>query len=31
MGDDVGWFGIGAHHRAVMGGKTPSLAEGMSF
>jgi arylsulfatase A-like enzyme len=35
MGDDVGWFNIGAYHRGVMSGKTPNLdklaAEGMMF
>ena len=35
MGDDVGWFNIGAYHRGIMGGKTPNLdklaAEGMLF
>jgi len=25
MGDDVGWFNIGAHHRGMMSGKTPNL------
>src|SRR5262245_60276593 len=25
MGDDVGWFNIGAYHRGIMSGKTPSL------
>jgi arylsulfatase len=33
MGDDVGWFNIGAYHRGMMSGKTPNLdriaAEGM--
>src|ERR1700719_3190031 len=33
MGDDVGWFTIGAYHRGIMSGKTPNLdklaAEGM--
>jgi len=24
MGDDVGWFNIGAYHRGMMSGKTPS-------
>jgi len=23
MGDDVGWFNIGAYHRGIMSGKTP--------
>src|SRR5262249_50296169 len=35
MGDDVGWFQIGAYHRGIMSGKTPNLdklaAEGMLF
>jgi arylsulfatase A-like enzyme len=35
MGDDVGWFNIGAYHRGIMAGKTPNLdklaAEGMLF
>src|SRR5512134_1973114 len=35
MGDDVGWFNIGAYHRGMMAGKTPNLdklaAEGMMF
>jgi arylsulfatase len=35
MGDDVGWFNIGAYHRGIMSGKTPNLAqlaaEGMLF
>jgi Sulfatase len=34
MGDDVGWFNIGAYHRGMMSGKTPNLdrlaAQGMS-
>ena len=25
MGDDVGWFNIGAYHQGIMSGKTPSL------
>jgi hypothetical protein len=25
MGDDVGWFNIGAYHRGMMSGKTPNL------
>jgi arylsulfatase A-like enzyme len=25
MGDDIGWFNIGAYHRGIMGGKTPNL------
>jgi arylsulfatase A-like enzyme len=25
MGDDVGWFNIGAYHQGVMSGKTPNL------
>jgi arylsulfatase len=35
MGDDVGWFNIGAYHRGIMSGKTPHLdelaAQGMLF
>jgi arylsulfatase len=35
MGDDVGWFNIGAYHQGMMSGKTPNLdklaAEGMRF
>jgi arylsulfatase A-like enzyme len=35
MGDDVGWFNIGAYHRGIMSGKTPNLdklaAGGMLF
>jgi arylsulfatase A-like enzyme len=35
MGDDVGWFNIGAYHRGIMSGKTPNLdklaADGMIF
>ena len=35
MGDDVGWFNIGAYHQGVMSGKTPNLdklaAQGMRF
>jgi len=35
MGDDVGWFNVGAYHRGLMSGKTPNLdklaAEGMIF
>jgi arylsulfatase len=35
MGDDVGWFNIGAYHRGMMAGRTPNLdrlaAEGMMF
>jgi arylsulfatase A-like enzyme len=35
MGDDVGWFNIGAYHRGMKSGKTPNLdklaAEGMMF
>jgi arylsulfatase A-like enzyme len=26
MGDDVGWFNIGAYHRGIMSGKTPNPA-----
>ena len=35
MGDDVGWFNVGAYHRGIMSGKTPNLdklaADGMMF
>ena len=35
MGDDIGWFHIGAYHRGIMAGRTPNLdrlaAEGMRF
>src|SRR6201984_1228460 len=35
MGDDVGWFNVGAYHRGMMSGKTPSLdklaSDGMLF
>jgi len=35
MGDDVGWFNIGAYHQGIMSGKTPNLdqlaAQGMRF
>jgi arylsulfatase len=35
MGDDVGWFNIGAYHRGIMAGRTPHLdrlaSEGMLF
>jgi arylsulfatase len=35
MGDDIGWFNIGAYHRGIMAGKTPNLdrlaAEGTMF
>jgi len=35
MGDDVGWFNVGAYHRGIMSGKTPHLdklaSEGMMF
>ena len=35
MGDDVGWFNIGAYHQGVMVGRTPNLdrlaAQGMRF
>lgn len=35
MGDDIGWFNIGAYHRGIMAGKTPNIdklaAEGMLF
>ena len=35
MGDDIGWFNVGAYHRGMMSGKTPNLdklaAQGMLF
>jgi len=35
MGDDVGWFNIGAYNQGIMSGKTPNLdklaAQGMRF
>ncbi len=35
MGDDIGWFNVGAYNRGMMSGKTPHLdklaAEGMMF
>jgi arylsulfatase A-like enzyme len=35
MGDDIGWFNIGAYHRGMMAGRTPNIdrmaAEGMLF
>jgi arylsulfatase A-like enzyme len=35
MGDDIGWFNIGAYHRGIMAGRTPNLDElasqGMMF
>jgi arylsulfatase len=35
MGDDIGWFNIGAYHGGIMAGRTPNLdrmaAEGMRF
>ena len=35
MGDDIGWFNIGAYHRGIMAGKTPNIdqiaARGMLF
>src|SRR6266446_2963258 len=35
MGDDVGWYNIGAYHQGIMSGKTPNLdklaAEGVRF
>src|SRR5262245_62280507 len=35
MGDDIGWFQIGAYHRGIMSGKTPNLdklaSQGMVF
>src|SRR6185437_13051666 len=35
MGDDVGWFNVGAYHQGIMSGKTPNLdklaSEGVRF
>lgn len=35
MGDDIGWFNIGAYHQGIMAGRTPNLdrlaAEGIRF
>ena len=35
MGDDIGWFNIGAYHRGIMAGRTPNLdklaAQGVMF
>jgi arylsulfatase len=35
MGDDIGWFNIGAYHRGIMSGRTPNLdqlaSQGMMF
>src|SRR5499426_1476846 len=35
MGDDIGWFNIGAYHQGLMAGKTPNLdklaSQGMRF
>ena len=35
MGDDIGWFNIGAYHRGIMSGKTPNIdrlaSQGMLF
>jgi arylsulfatase A-like enzyme len=35
MGDDIGWFNIGAYHRGIMAGRTPNLdrlaSQGMIF
>src|SRR4030095_13207288 len=35
MGDDIGWFNIGAYHQGMMAGRTPNLdqlaAEGTRF
>ena len=35
MGDDIGWFNIGAYHRGIMSGRTPNLdklaSQGMLF
>src|SRR5262245_17928196 len=35
MGDDIGWFQVGAYHQGIMSGKTPNLdrlaSQGMRF
>ena len=35
MGDDIGWFNVGAYHRGIMAGRTPNLdrlaSEGVLF
>ena len=35
MGDDIGWFNVGAYHQGIMAGRTPNLdrlaAQGMMF
>jgi arylsulfatase A-like enzyme len=35
MGDDIGWFNVGAYHRGMMAGRTPNLdrlaSEGLMF
>jgi len=35
MGDDIGWFNVGAYHQGMMSGKTPNLdklaSQGMRF
>src|SRR5690242_15309871 len=35
MGDDIGWFNIGAYHQGIMAGRTPNLdrlaSQGMRF
>jgi arylsulfatase A-like enzyme len=35
MGDDIGWFNVGAYHRGIMAGRTPNLdrlaSEGLLF
>src|SRR5262249_53072731 len=35
MGDDIGWFNIGAYHHGIMAGRTPNLdtlaSQGMMF
>src|ERR1019366_501031 len=35
MGDDIGWYNIGAYHQGMMAGRTPNLdrlaTEGMRF
>ena len=25
MGDDIGWFNVGAYHQGIMAGRTPNL------
>src|SRR5262245_65822599 len=35
MGDDIGWYNIGAYHQGIMAGRTPNLdrlaSEGLRF